>query len=164
MSTATEEPKVDPIVSFVMPAVSVGTTVLWYKHARKTNRAVPAVVVAKSARNIQCRPFTASIIYEAVRHIDDPKLELSADQRETGAWDYTEDHHRLANLERRLDRIEASLGDKVPKAPEEPKDPRDFQAEYRELKEMATNLGIEFTGNPKRAWLEEAIANRSPST
>ena len=90
--------------------------------------------------------------YDAVRHLGDPKLKINSDHRENGAWDYT-DHYKKElsereNMKNRLARLEDILDDKK------------GLGSYRALRDKAIELGIEFKGNPKRGWLEEAIQSK----
>lgn len=68
--------------------------------------------VARSGRSINVA-VPGRGVYEQVRHLSDPKLKASPEQRENGAWDYTP-HHREAMeyreaLNQRLERIEDAL-------------------------------------------------------
>ena len=102
--------KIDPetkaaIKAYSMPKVALGTPVLW--RSRKGREPQIAFVFRVSARNVHLATAMSGI-KEAVRHEDDPKLRLNADQREMGAWDFT-DHHKQQMKEREelLQRIEA---------------------------------------------------------
>jgi len=89
-------------------------------------------------------------IFDAVRHLEDPKLRINVEHRENGAWDYT-DHYKkeLAAREDLGNRL-ARLEDLV--------DSQKGTGSYRSLRQKAIDLGIEFKGNPKRGWLEEKVA------
>ena len=141
-------------MDFEMPEISEGTPVSFLPNGRRDN-SVPrlgfAIRISRSGRNLMIRTADGQV-YDAVRHLDDPKLRINSEHRENGAWDYT-DHYKKELSERedmknRLARIEDVLDDKK------------GLGSYRALREKAIELGIEFKGNPKRGWLEDAIQSK----
>lgn len=83
------------IDSFVAPDILIGSKVLYYPHAILNSRTPSMGTVIWKGQNgriitIQEVDFYGrTLIREAVRHVDDPKLRLNEDQREFGAWDFT---------------------------------------------------------------------------
>lgn len=75
---------------YVMPPVRHGQVVAWYP---PTGRQEPesAIVIRVAPRNVHLSTATRGV-REAVRHVSDPKLRLNPEQREMGAWDYTDDY------------------------------------------------------------------------
>jgi len=141
-------------MEFDMPIVSEGTPVAFFPKGRRDN-SVPrmgfVIRISRSGRNLMLRTADGAI-FDAVRHLGDPKLRINSDHRENGAWDYT-DHHKRETKERedlknRLARIEDVLDDKK------------GLGSYRDLRHRAIELGIEFKGNPKRGWLEDAVQSK----
>lgn len=141
---------------FQMPVPSAGTPVLWYRSGIKTSKK-PEVVFVLSVGNRSIRARTAyGELLETVRHVADPKLDQSKDQRESGAWDFTEDHYRraawTADVEGKLKALETKLSKLlVGSIREESSD------DYRGLVQEARDLGLQFRGNPSRKKLEQMI-------
>lgn len=113
MSVGFMPPSQEAIQNFVMPEVKQGMPVRWYPHGEIDGR-TPEIgfVVKVGGRSIVLR--TASGMQrDTVRHIDDPKLKLSVQQRENGAWDYTEDYlsqqEYKESVQQQLDNIKKSL-------------------------------------------------------
>lgn len=136
---------------FTMPVPSAGMPVLWYAAGVKTGRK-PEVGFILNVGNRSVRLRTAfGELKETVRHVSDPKLQLNRDQREGGAWDFTDEHYHKASwtaeVDQRLRQIEARLAGN-PKIPED----------YKEMLEEARRLGLSFRGNPKREKLERLIS------
>lgn len=96
------------IAEFVMPKPCRGQAVTWYSSGTRSGTGEMAWVLDIGRRNIIVN-LASGVNMETVRHIDDPKLQLSADQRESGAWDFTEDSKvQLANV-KRIDALEAKV-------------------------------------------------------
>ena len=155
---------------FEMPEVAIGTPVTFYANGmvEGTEPRIGFVVrLSRSGRNLVLRAAGGGY-YESVRHIDDPKLLLNSDHRENGAWDFTEYHKSVEiaskMLAKRLSRIEEVMNIGGPVAEEvvkeEPLEPAETEVEisYKDLKDKAMELGIEFKGNPKRQWLEDQVS------
>jgi hypothetical protein len=173
---------------FDMPQATAGLPILWYplgQHDR-TNCMV--------AYMIHCGHRTAVILTstgqrrDAVRHLSDPKLKLSDDQRENGAWDFTEEYKRVKEMEKtfldRMDLIEQRIGilfaklqdqEDKPSNGERAKRGRPKKTEsntdsemahkarerfriYREKLQRAVALNLPISQRPKMAELEEALA------
>jgi|TARA_R100000808_G_C2154923_1_gene166444 hypothetical protein len=161
-------PTLEEIQSFQMPSVQVGTPVEFYITGTRegTEPRIGFVLrISRSGRNVVIRTADGGH-FDAVRHIADPKLQLNADQRENGAWDFTE-FYKSELEERRniLERLEALEGtgptpqNKIVAPAEIPQEVESETVEetYSGLRERAMELGIEFKGNPKRKWLEMKI-------
>jgi len=154
----------DRIVDFSMPSVPVGTAVLWYPMGRRSAMPMVAYVLHCGARTTQLY-LASGRRMDAVRHLADPKLELNSDQRENGAWDFTEQHKEFISFREEMERRLAALEKSEPvSAPAKPKKKPGNPAakanlqEYRELQRQAQRLGINPT--QKKVELKEAIAAR----
>ena len=77
------------IAAFVMPKPSMGQCVTWYSSGTRTSLGENAFVLSVGRRNLVISR-ASGVAMESVRHIDDPKLQLSDEQRLSGAWDFTE--------------------------------------------------------------------------
>jgi hypothetical protein len=80
----------EQIDAFTMPKPHIGQTVVWYPSAERSGRSEVAFVVKASHRNVVLR-MASGLPRETVCHVDDPKLKTSADIRESGAWDFTDE-------------------------------------------------------------------------
>lgn len=145
---------------FVMPPVHHGQVVAWYPTGARSDKPQAAIVSHVGVRTLVLLTAVAGV-KESVRHIDDPKTMWNFDQRANGAWDYTEffkaeavvRQREAAEREHILDRlavIEAKIG--ITEA-----DVARVET-YNQLRERAIKLGIQVSGRPPRAWLEEQIA------
>jgi hypothetical protein len=158
-----EAPTQEEILLFEMPSVDVGTPIEYFPTAVRSGepRLGFVVRVSRTGRNVVVRTSDGGW-FDAVRHIDDPKLQMNQDMRENGAWDRTEYdkelNKRLESIEKRISDMQSSvefvskrLTGKSASPPVAEKTP------YHELREKAIDLGIVFKGNPKRGWLEDAV-------
>lgn len=165
--------------TYHMPRVSPGQQVLWYKRGFADKGSVEVAYM------IHCGERTATIVSatgkraDAVRHIQDPKLKLSPEQRENGAWDFTEDYRELerfkVEVRVRLERLERHLG--MGEAPEVIMEDgevvvakaakersirgnagADRLAQHRALVKKAREMGVMIPAQASRAEIEEAIA------
>jgi len=99
-------PTQEAINSFQMPPVRQGMMVRWYQYGEKaTGSTTIGFVVRVTNRAIEMRT-AEGLFRQTVRHIDDPKLTLNITQRESGAWDYTEEHLFQIAL---LDELQAKI-------------------------------------------------------
>ncbi|MBM4401615.1 MAG: hypothetical protein FJ045_06660, partial [Crenarchaeota archaeon] len=121
------------IQNFEMPRATIGMPVLWYPTGRREAK------TSRVAYMIHCGGRTATLQVsngrvDAVRHVDDPKLDLSQDQREQGAWDFTYDwkelqefkqqvNARIAELEKEVERLAAKRPVGRPPKEEQIRDP-----------------------------------------
>ena len=102
-------------VDFKMPPIRQGTCVTWYDPTLAEARRVIAYVikVAKTGRSLTLHVPSTGAVVEGARHMSDPKLQLSAEFRENGAWDYTDEwkatQQRLADLESSVRAIQDML-------------------------------------------------------
>jgi len=139
-------------MDFDMPEVDEGTPISYYANGKRDTsfpRLGFVIRISRSGRNLMLRTSDGHI-FDAVRHLDDPKLRINSDHRENGAWDYT-DHYKKErdareDLGNRLVRLEDLI------------DSQKGTGSYRSLRQKAIDLGIEFKGNPKRSWLEEKVS------
>lgn len=159
------------IAEFEMPKAAVGSPVLWYRTGRKNCDPMIAYMLHCGGRT--CQLFLADgRRQDSVRHADDPKLNLSVEQRESGAWDFTysekdlvrykqEMEERVRALEEEVQRLKSS-SPKSFKSSENKKKPAPSRGnpnnlkEYRELQDKAESLGID--RNMKKVELKRAIA------
>lgn len=93
------------IEQFKMPRPTLGSAVLWYPHATLTERPTVGFVMEVGARNLTVQ--VQGVVYESVRHIRDPKLQLNEHQRENGAWEFPEKSDD--GLERRVAALEVKV-------------------------------------------------------
>lgn len=106
MTTATAD--MEAINAFEMPEVRRGATVLYYSSGLRDRHQSIGTVMRVGARSVMVKTAEGHI-KEAVRHIDDPKLTLNSDQRESGAWDFTEDYVFIRTLDERVTALEQGV-------------------------------------------------------
>ena len=161
-------PTQEEILLFEMPGIDLGTPVEYFPNAVRNSgepRLGFVVRVSRTGRNVVIRTSDGGW-FDAVRHIDDPKLQLNQDMRENGAWDRTEYDKelnkrlesidkRIADMQSSVDFVSKRLTGKAATPPVAEKTP------YHDLREKAIDLGIVFKGNPKRGWLEDAVREAS---
>lgn len=86
---------------FVMPEVQLGTAVFFYPNHVTTHPHLAWVTkIGKTGKNIVLRT-AERMVYDSVKHVDDPRLDWNIDHRESGSWDFTDEWKRLEE-ERRL--------------------------------------------------------------
>lgn len=102
-----------------MPEVLQGTSVSWYRNGVKEGKDPELGMIAKihgTRRTVTIR-LAAGNVVASVRHIDDPKLRLSVDQREFGAWDFTPEFKRQERekleFNQRITRLESLIEEKL---------------------------------------------------
>lgn len=110
--TATLEAEVkqklnEDISNFTMPRPSRGQCIAWYPNGTRGDSET-AFVLSVGKRNIVLRTATG-IPMETVRHIDDPKLQLNAEQRASGAWDFTEHDKKMNEMTASLAGLKATV-------------------------------------------------------
>ena len=156
------------IQNFQMPQCTIGVPVLWFPSGRPSRqKAQVAYMIHCGGRTVTLQLATGRRL-DAVRHIDDPKLQLNADQREQGAWDFTDEHKAGAAFRQearaRLDAIEAQLD--IKDRPSQPgmseqhkREMADRMRHYQALKKKALGLGIEVKKGMGVADIEAAISD-----
>lgn len=114
MTAAVETPAAPETPTWEMPKVRLGQTVLYYRHGVRDGKIPHVGYVLKINRTTLTIRTVDAGIYSAVRHLDDPRLVESPEQRaDLGAWDYTDEHRaqeawvesvnqRLATIERQI--------------------------------------------------------------
>jgi hypothetical protein len=179
------EKPIDPelmkaINSFTMPTASPGMQVLYYRNGvQDRTRVEIAYMLHANARTATIFALMSNRRMDAVRHVSDPKLKLSPDQRENGAWEYTEEYReRIAQrseLTARLQKIETLLEAKLAVLPDAPVPPPVARAkrkrnpeaargssnrlnEYRLLVERCKRAGVPGVYGMKKEQLTEALA------
>jgi hypothetical protein len=98
----------EQIDAFTMPKPHIGQTVVWYPSAERSGRSEVAFVVKASQRNVVLR-MASGLPRETVCHVDDPKLKTSADIRESGAWDFTDEGKTIAALKANVEALQAKV-------------------------------------------------------
>lgn len=93
---------------FIMPKPLRGSSVIWYPHGLRGDVSEVAFVLKLFAGSIVIQ-LASGLVKEAVRHVDDPRLQDNEHQRENGAWDYTDDHRTLVDLQSRLAELESRV-------------------------------------------------------
>lgn len=144
------------MLAFEMPAVTHGQIVAWYQNGIASSKPQVAYVTRVNARTVTL--LTAmNGVKETVRHAEDPRLRGHHEQRENGAWDFTEAHKaaelRLTALEARIHILEQVAANAT--MLDDPQ--KQKVAEYRILRQRALEMGIEMKGTPSRLWLERKI-------
>lgn len=176
------KPTHEEIMKFTMPPIEHSAPVVWYALGERHSRAKEvAFVLHTGGRTISL--YTArGVRIDAVRHVDDPKLRLSVEQRENGAWDYTPEYLRLRELEERVAELhkvvadlEKSVKSRPRKSTPEERAAAQRQAEaakrnleaYRALQEEARAWGIDPTSMKKDALMaaiKDAKARKTGQT
>ena len=113
MTTATIEQEVRAltdaeIANFTMTKPNVGQSVMWYPSGNKSRNGEMAFVLEAKHRTILIQR-ASGVCMETVRHVDDPKLKLSEDHRESGAWDFTDDDKQKVEHAKRLTKLEERM-------------------------------------------------------
>jgi hypothetical protein len=98
----------EQIDAFTMPKPHIGQTVVWYPSAERSGRSEVAFVVKASHRNVVLR-MASGLPRETVCHVDDPKLKTSADIRESGAWDFTDEGKTIAAHKANVEALQAKV-------------------------------------------------------
>lgn len=100
----------DPIEQYQMPKPTIGSAVVFYKYGTKVQSRDPEIgfVLKAHARAIVIRTANGDFKGE-VRHLADPKLQLSEEQRENGAWDFTEEYYLIRQLRAELEDVKKLL-------------------------------------------------------
>jgi hypothetical protein len=139
--------------------VQHGEIFAWFPSGRSSEKPEVAYVNRINARTVSLLTATRGV-KETVRHVQDPKLKGHAEQRENGAWDFSEFRKQqtelLNDIERRLKLVERLVSNNAVSRPTNEKLSAK-QAEYQELRDKAKSLGVEMRGTPTREWLEEQI-------
>jgi hypothetical protein len=111
------------LAQYKMPPISVGATVLWYRHGTRSSRPALGFVARyeKDSQNIDIAvPTEGADIIESVPHLSDPRLELGYEHSSSGAWDYTESHRDAVmtrhEIEDRLAKLESEVNSIAGKA------------------------------------------------
>ena len=104
-----------------MPKVAAGTAVIFYPTGRRDSHVTVAFLVrtSRTGRNVMLKTVDG-LVYDAVRHVSDPKLEINSDHRENGAWDFTDEYKLMRDSYRDvLARVEALEGARRPRKTED---------------------------------------------
>ena len=119
MSTATQEQaKVEKQgpeqpKPFKMETPFFGQMVLFYPDGAKTARK-PVVAhvysASRSGQSVQLQKVGSTEVNYSVRHVDDPRLRESEDQRQEGAWDFLEEHYELKRLQAEVEELKSVGG------------------------------------------------------
>jgi hypothetical protein len=97
------EKRNEEVAAFVMTKPCRGQCVTWYSAGTRDCTGEMAFILEIGKRNVVLQR-ASGLAMESVRHIDDPKLKLSVDQRESGAWDFTD-------RDKQLDKLQATVND-----------------------------------------------------
>lgn len=109
MQRFTQRPIVDTDPTYVMPAIGVGTDVLWYPDGNDKLEATYGHVtkVGNGTIEIMTRDF-APEWKQSVRHVSDPKL-VNQQMKVWGGWDYTPQWLQFHELARKVDSVLAKF-------------------------------------------------------
>jgi hypothetical protein len=148
------------IVNFEAPKIPLGSPVLWYRTGTVDSKhAQLGFVIHAGHRTLTVRLSSGQRV-DAVRHCTDPKLELSAEQREQGCWDYTphylEMERRWNDVEERLDALERQITAAIT-TPKKPKELNASLKEMADLRREAKELGIRPPTNIKLENLRQLV-------
>jgi hypothetical protein len=91
----------DAIQAYEMPRPCPGQTVTWFPSGSRDGKGENAQVLSAGKRNIVVLRASGGAM-ESVRHVEDPKLKLSAEQRASGAWDFTERDKKLDTMQKEV--------------------------------------------------------------
>lgn len=98
----------ESVDSFVMPRPMRGQSVLFFRNGQKGGEAEVGFVLKVAKRNIVIN-LASGLAYDTVRHVDDPKLQISVEQRSGGAWDFTEDWKEIQALRKDVTSLTAQV-------------------------------------------------------
>ena len=120
MSTEVKKSPQELAREFVMPKVELGTAVFFYPNHNLTHPHLAWIVnIGKTGKNVVLRT-AERMVYDSVKHVDDPRLDWNVDHRESGSWDFTDEHKRLErereDLKARVAALEHSAVKQVVKA------------------------------------------------
>lgn len=106
MSTDTvAAPPAKKPAGYKMPAAQVGDLVLWYPDGNTNEQPAPALVTHVGDRTLAVAVIVKDAYgfnpQDGVRHVSDPSLRL-AENRPSGAWDYTPQSKELNQLRQAL--------------------------------------------------------------
>ena len=97
--------KIEP-EEYQMPEVKVGDMIVWSPD--QNGQECPAIVTKRSTRSLDCAiilPGTLGYdIRDAVRHVSDPDIKPE-DVIDNGCWKYGPQHHRLRELEDKIEKL-----------------------------------------------------------
>lgn len=113
------------IAAFEMPRIAVGDKVRWYQFGVRDDSRVQSATVCKVMHRSVDLQIDGGLYRSAVKHCDDPRLRMSNEQRDSGAWEYTINHNRqeafqhevlqrFEDLERRMAAVEAGKPEPEP--------------------------------------------------
>ncbi len=98
------------MMSWSIPAVSVGETVLYYSHeGAEPNMAFVTKVGKETLELWALSPGYGGVEKPSVRHKDDPRLADSPQWREFGVWEHRPRDPRIAGLSERLSALEKAV-------------------------------------------------------
>lgn len=102
------------INEYRMPRANTGLLVLWYRNGhRDRTRVEVAYMLHAGERTATIYSLMSQRRVDVVRHVDDPKLQLNPEQRENGAWDFTDDykaqHAFRESIEERISAMERQM-------------------------------------------------------
>jgi len=160
---------IERIQKYQMPQPHLGAPVIYYQTGVKDRRRAQVGYVLQAGHRNVTLMLPNGQRQDAVRHIEDPKLALNADQRESGAWDFTDEHKRtisdahamkarISDLEDRFSALTKRLSDLERVVHNVPRDPRGRKKGQKDKKPRS---GSPATGkSAARMWL----ANRMMET
>jgi hypothetical protein len=97
-------------MSWTVPAVSVGETVLYYAHDNaEPNMAFVTKVGKETVELWSLSPGYGGVDKPSVRHKDDPRLVEFPHWKEFGLWEHRPRDPRIAGLSERLSALEKAV-------------------------------------------------------
>lgn len=94
------------IQNYTMPRAERGMPIIWYPQGVKNRNGKLAFVQKSQLGRNSVDVFVAGqrvSSFSACPHVSDPRLKLGVDQRENGAWDYTEEWLRNEEWKKSVD-------------------------------------------------------------
>lgn len=94
------------LANYTMPKAERGMPIVWYPQGVTNRNGKLAFVQNSQLGRNSIDVFVAGqrvAIFSACPHVSDPRLKLGVDQRENGAWDYTEAWKRNEEWKKKVD-------------------------------------------------------------
>lgn len=100
-----DEIEQERIMAYIPPLVKVADEVFWYRDCNTTKEPFFGRVTRVGMRCLEIQITDGSNvgrIIDGIRYKDDPSLDVNANHRTSGCWDYTNRHMELEAIKKRL--------------------------------------------------------------
>lgn len=122
MATSLRLDETDSVTEYQMPTIPNGSVVAYFPTGLQSGPKDVGFVYRVNQKNVYLYSATKGV-RTAVPHVSDPRLKLNPEQREAGAWDFTDaDKARAREIEDMRTEIE-ELRELVTKIPAKKKGP-----------------------------------------